>query len=89
MRAVNARAAVLAALELGDGTASEITVRLGLPVETVRWELRRLCELGCARALLVGDAAPVYRLLDGITMAGVRRAEAKVADMASSGRKAA
>lgn len=66
---------IILALAAGPGTVATVTIDTRLPVEIARAGLRRLCELGLARARLDGDG-PVYRLVrPDIGLADVKVAE--------------
>lgn len=66
-----------------------VTVATDIRVDLVRNGLRRLCELGLARATIRDDAVLTYRMVEnGISIADVIRAEARV-DQVARGKEAA
>lgn len=71
---------IILALATGPGTVATVTIDTRLPVEIVRSSMRRLCELGLARARL-DTCGPVYRLVrPGIALADVMAAEQAISE---------
>ena len=71
---------ILFALAAGPATVAAVVIATSLPVAAVRSSMRRLCELGLARARL-DTSGPVYRLVrPGACLADVTAAEHAIVD---------